>query len=135
MSNNGIVAFVIGLGPYVSGLNKDGTPFRTTYGGCDHPLNSDSSQSDACPDTRAARDTKAGARLLRYVADMGFDPGEVLANKKWLCHADYWERGAPDPIDDDPFQQCGNYWYAPEGRDLEHVFEEIASRMFTRLSE
>ncbi|MDX1991845.1 MAG: hypothetical protein SF029_05625, partial [bacterium] len=33
-----------------------------------------------------------------------------------------------------PTQNCGNYYNAPGGDELEIVFDEIASRLFTRLS-
>jgi len=33
-----------------------------------------------------------------------------------------------------PQQSCGNYFFAPDGNELQFVFDEIASRMFTRLS-
>jgi hypothetical protein len=33
-----------------------------------------------------------------------------------------------------PNRSCGNYYYAPGGPELQFVFDEIASRMFTRLS-
>jgi hypothetical protein len=76
------------------------------------------------------RDVKAGQRLLRYIADMGYDPG-ATQNKLWPCHSDYW--AGADELD--YRTQCGNYWYAPKGEDLQGVFEEIASRMFTRLAQ
>ena len=33
-----------------------------------------------------------------------------------------------------PVQSCGNFYYAPDGNELEFVFDDIASRMFTRLA-
>ncbi len=33
-----------------------------------------------------------------------------------------------------PNRSCGNYYFAPGGPELQFVFDEIASRMFTRLS-
>jgi hypothetical protein len=33
-----------------------------------------------------------------------------------------------------PQQSCGNYFFAPDGNELQFVFDEIASRMFTRLA-
>jgi hypothetical protein len=33
-----------------------------------------------------------------------------------------------------PNRSCGNYYYAPDGNELQFVFDDIASRMFTRLS-
>jgi len=29
---------------------------------------------------------------------------------------------------------CGNYYYAPSGAELQGVFEDIAKRVFTRIS-
>nr|MBP8973594.1 hypothetical protein [Anaerolineae bacterium] len=52
--------------------------------------------------------------------------------------------GQPDVCEgaSDPTQQCGQYWYVPYNAsnpeaslaELNDVFEEIASRLFTRLS-
>ena len=33
-----------------------------------------------------------------------------------------------------PQTSCGNYYYAPDYNQLQIVFDDIASRMFTRLS-
>lgn len=33
-----------------------------------------------------------------------------------------------------PNRNCGNYYFAPSGSELQFVFDDIASRMFTRLS-
>jgi hypothetical protein len=124
MATNGIVAFVIGLGPYVSGYDETGNPIYP-------PINADNTLPVLDPDTRPPRDASGGMRLLRYIADMGFDPDEEIGNKKWPCHSDYWAGAAELGYQ----TQCGNYWYAPTGQQLEGVFEEIASRMFTRLSQ
>ena len=62
-----------------------------------------------------------GATLLRYVANVGYD-------------------GDPDPAHDpcidvsDYTAWCGNYYYSPTGSDLDRVFEDIAARIFTRLT-
>jgi hypothetical protein len=52
--------------------------------------------------------------------------------------------GPADALDNDeyfiqwgqlpPQQSCGNYFFAPDGNELQFVFDEIASRMFTRLA-
>jgi hypothetical protein len=66
-----------------------------------------------------------GVSLLRYVAAVGDD-------------------GDPDP-NTDPCRDlygginewrrwCGNYYYSPTGNQLNQVFEEIASRIFTRIA-
>jgi Flp pilus assembly protein TadG len=59
-----------------------------------------------------------GASLLRYIAAVG-DDGDPATD---LCtgHADYTE-------------WCGNYYYSPEGPGLTRIFEDVASRIFTRL--
>lgn len=90
-----------------------------------------------------------GEELLRYVADVGdnfqididhqqdyLDDG-IINNSvldwgpRGVCEApgnpgDY----APLP----PRQSCGNYYNAPNQAELQLVFEDIASRMFTRLT-
>jgi hypothetical protein len=60
-----------------------------------------------------------GASLLRYIAAVGYD-GNPNTD---LCEnvSDYEE-------------SCGNYFFAPEGGQLDEVFEAIASRIFTRLT-
>jgi Flp pilus assembly protein TadG len=61
-----------------------------------------------------------GASLLRYIAAVGYS-------------------GDPDPVNDpckgisDYTKWCGNYYYAPQGPQLSRIFEDIASRIFTRL--
>jgi hypothetical protein len=60
-----------------------------------------------------------GATLMRYIAARGYD-GDVLN----------------DPCDgvSDYTEWCGNYYYAPQGPELTRIFEDIASRIFTRLT-
>jgi len=113
MARNGIIAFVIGLGPYVSGVGADIN--RLYDGGFIEP----------------PREPNGGERLLRYIADMGYDPDEKLGSKRWPCHSNYWAGVTELPRATD----CGNYWYAARGDGLKRVFEEIASRMFTRLQQ
>lgn len=71
--------------------------------------------------------------LLHYIADAG-DNGQIDNN---------WERqwrglpaGPGDPCETitDPTTWCGQYYYANDLASLEQVFEDIASRLFTRLS-
>ena len=64
-----------------------------------------------------------GAALLRYIAQVGID-------------------GDPDPSpssdpcfgETDFTEWCGNYYFSPGGSQLYQVFEDIASRIFTRLT-
>jgi len=62
---------------------------------------------------------RAGEFFLRYAAAAG-DDGDP----------------ATDPCDPDPGTgvSCGNYYYSPTGAGLIKVFEDIASRIFTRIS-
>jgi Flp pilus assembly protein TadG len=69
-------------------------------------------------DTNEAHGRPYGASLLRYIAAVG-DDGDPATD---LCsgHSNYAE-------------WCGNYYFSPEGPGLTRVFEDIASRIFTRL--
>ena len=60
----------------------------------------------------------AGERLLRYIAAVG-DDGNPSTDD---CS------GADIGVN------CGNYYFAQEGLDLEEIFEAIASRIFTRIT-
>lgn len=64
-----------------------------------------------------------GEELLRYIADIG-DNNERNVG-------DY-----PNAADGDRFTEVnyGNYWNAPDGDQLTDVFDEIASRLFIRLT-
>lgn len=64
-------------------------------------------------------DRPYGAALLRYVAARGYD-GDT----------------ATDPCDLNPDYRdwCGNYYFAPQGPQLSRIFEDIASRIFTRIT-
>jgi hypothetical protein len=60
--------------------------------------------------------------LLRYVAAVG-DDGNAATDP---CSGLYgsaadWE------------EWCGNYYFSPTGNDLDLIFEDIASRIFTRI--
>ncbi len=59
-----------------------------------------------------------GASLLRYIAAVGYD-GDP-ATDPCAGYTDYTD-------------WCGNYYYSPSGAQLNRVFEDIASRIFTRL--
>jgi Flp pilus assembly protein TadG len=60
-----------------------------------------------------------GAELLRYISAVGYD-GDP----------------ATDPCsgESDYTAWCGNYYYSPSGDQLAKVFEDIASRIFTRIT-
>ncbi len=72
----------------------------------------------------------AGEQLLRYIADVGDDGRRETAP----CGSnDYWpDVDNPPPP---PGQDCGNYYYAETADDLQAVFENIASRIFSRLTQ
>jgi hypothetical protein len=120
MSSNGIVAFVIGLGPLVTEASNQQRPTPQVY-------------------SATSRDPDAGERLLRYIADMGYDPDVKPAKKQWLCRSNWaWGASAQPKLATSTAASpvnCGNYWYAATGAGLRRVFEEIASRMFTRLQQ
>ena len=64
-----------------------------------------------------------GTNLLRYIAAVGYD-GDPSSDP---C-AGYYDN------ETEWKNWCGNYYYSPEGAQLLAVFEDIASRIFTRLS-
>ena len=65
----------------------------------------------------AARDARA-ARVLHYMANIGDDGSRDN-----------------DPCDGlGPTISCGNYYYAPTGAYLSRIFENIAGRIFTKIS-
>ncbi len=71
----------------------------------------------------------AGERLLRYVADVG-DDGDLETAP---CGSDfYWDDVVVDapPMGED----CGNYYHAQTAADLTNVFEDIVSRIFSRIT-
>jgi hypothetical protein len=63
-------------------------------------------------------DSNAGEAMLRYMAVVG-DDGDRVTNP---C------AGVP------PKSNCGNYYFAPTGAGLVQIFEDIAKRIFTRLT-
>ncbi len=66
----------------------------------------------------AGRPVKVGEALLRYMAAVGDDGDRVTDPCQGVGSA----------------TTCGNYYYAPSGAQLQGVFEDIAKRVFTRLS-
>ena len=64
-------------------------------------------------------DPPAGAALLRYIANVGEDNDP---STDVLC------QGVPYN------QDCGNYYYRASGSEIGEVFDDIAQRIFTRLS-
>ncbi|NLX11020.1 MAG: hypothetical protein GXY36_15335 [Chloroflexi bacterium] len=80
-----------------------------------------------------------GAPLLRYIADAG-DNGFIDNNleQDWrddknVNNSD--DFGNPDVCEGKaPTEQCGQYYYATDLAALNRVFEDIASKLFTRLS-
>ena len=100
-----------------------------------------------------------GEELLRYIADVGDnfqidsdywqqDMGARLGNGIDPLAPEWGQRGPCEeaytgPLNGNgtnydpkpPRQSCGNFYVASSGAELEQVFNEIASRMFTRLSQ
>jgi hypothetical protein len=66
-------------------------------------------------------DPDAGEKVLRYIANVGYN-GKLDLGASDLC------QGIPSG------QACGNYFFAPEPSGLDQIFEEIASRIFTRIT-
>lgn len=73
-------------------------------------------------DFKGDGDVDAGEQLLRYIANVGYN-GEYNDDTSDLC------KGV------DSGTECGNYYYAPEAEDLDRIFEKIASRIFTRITQ
>lgn len=106
MAGQGALIFAVGLG---SGVLDDGCrpgyPGRCEVGPDGDPF----SAGDARP---------YGASLMRYVASVGED-GDPASDE--LCDGvayDTW---------------CGNYYFGATGSQLDDIFEDIASRIFTRI--
>jgi len=66
----------------------------------------------------AASTTPSGEALLRYMANIGDDG--LRANDPCAGAA--------------PLTNCGNYYYAPSAAYLDQIFENIATRIFTKIS-
>ncbi len=60
-----------------------------------------------------------GGALLRYIAAVGDDGDPATDPCQGITDYTEW---------------CGNYYYSPTGSRLDKVFEDIASRLFTRLT-
>lgn len=101
-----------------------------------------------------------GEELLRYIADVGdnfqidsdyqqdyLDDGFLNLS---ISDDDWGDRGPCEDFNINPSsvgsandliaplpagENCGNYYNAPGGQQLEDVFDDIASRMFTRLTQ
>jgi len=58
-----------------------------------------------------------------YADDLTGDSNTMSAEEQWRMYGML-----------PPQQACGNYYYAPDANGLQAVFNDIASRMFTRLS-
>lgn len=77
-----------------------------------------------------------GAPLLRYIADAG-DNGQIdnTQERAWRGLTSVGGDVCESPaIKADPTKWCGQYYYANDLVSLNQVFEDIASRLFTRLS-
>jgi len=106
MVGQGGIIFSIGLGNGVLDNGcRFGSPGRCEVGPDGNPY----TQGDARP---------YGASLLRYIAAVG-DDGNPATNE--LCSG--------VPYD----EWCGNYYFGAEGNQLDDIFEDIASRIFTRI--
>jgi hypothetical protein len=67
--------------------------------------------------------TDYGMRTLRYIANVGEDGTRANDQCADLYH---------NPVELQT--NCGNYYYAPEGPYLDQIFENIAGRIFTKIS-
>jgi Flp pilus assembly protein TadG len=70
-----------------------------------------------------------GEKLLRYIARVGFN-GVPKFTPNSPCWVGDPETGGDAPVG----TSCGNYYYAKDTADLGVIFEEIADRIFTRLT-
>jgi hypothetical protein len=80
----------------------------------------------------------AGEKLLRYLANVGWN-GEL--NATFTTHSGTevdWNGGDEYDVCANKASQvdCGNYYYAPSDiNELNDVFAQIASRIFTRITQ
>jgi Flp pilus assembly protein TadG len=95
-----------------------------------------------------------GEELLRYIADVGdnfqldidyqqdyrygavnhsrdFDPGSDGWGSRGICEG---PGTAGQVVRRAPMESCGNYYNAPGQNELQTVFDDIASKMFTRIA-
>lgn len=70
-------------------------------------------------DINEAHGRPYGATLLRYIAAVGDDGDATTDPCSGIGNYTTW---------------CGNYYFAPTGNQLNRIFEDIASRIFTRLT-
>ena len=78
----------------------------------------------------------SGEQLLRYIADVGDDDqdGDNSA-KDGLNYGCKRDNALGGVYTFTPAKSCGNYFYAQGGADINGIFSEIASRIFTRITE
>jgi hypothetical protein len=80
-------------------------------------------------------DADAGDQLLRYIANVGFD-GDPNPNPPPPGIVDpCFGIAAPALTGGNDSYNCGNYYFSETGTGLTSVFESIASRIFTRLTQ
>ena len=80
----------------------------------------------------------AGEKLLRYIANVGFNNEWNATFVNRAGNTVVWNGGNDfDPCSGKPSQEsCGNYYYAPANiNELNEVFAKIASRIFTRITQ
>jgi hypothetical protein len=142
------IALETRVDPVTGDLVNDTITIRPTFFTIGFGLNFDFG-SGSCADNM---EDCLGQELLRYIADAGdnaqldtdyqqdyYDDG-VKNNS--LTAAEY---GPPGPCEDTgstpsvPImlpegESCGNYYAAPNAQELQQVFDDIAGRMFTRIS-
>jgi len=70
-----------------------------------------------------------GEQLLRYIANVGYEGNPSMSSSSDPCY-DFNDYGQTA----DWGTQCGNYYYAQSGLQLNDIFEAIAERIFTRLT-
>ena len=87
---------------------------------------------DQVLETYAAGDVAHGVSMLRYAAAVGYDSDpdtDPCEDKNLYVNGDNDSDGVHN------WQEwCGNYYFSPTGNQLDKVFEDIAERIFTRLS-
>jgi hypothetical protein len=144
--------------PSQSGLSQLPTIFTIGFG-FDFALNTDECMRGRIqfgPGGASDLDDCLGEELLRYIADVGdnfqIDTDYQQAYRNGGLYTDESDYGPRGPCEQDipnrmgaasqfdlvmPLQaglSCGNYFNAPDEEELNSVFDEIASRMFTRLT-
>lgn len=69
----------------------------------------------------------SGEQLLRYIANVGWDGNPSPASDPCAEHA--------IPLVSAGLNKCGNYYYSKSGADVAGIFDAIASRIFTRITQ